>query len=202
MILVIDNYDSFVYNLARYIERLGGTYDVHRNDDITIEEIRKKNPEAIIISPGPCKPENAGISKQIIKELGSEIPILGVCLGHQAIGEVYGGKTVKAAKPVHGKSAMINHSGTDLFQDIPNPLKIGRYHSLISELPENTDLQVTARTDEGEIMAMQHKTHPVFGVQFHPESVLTPAGVDVLYNFLTMAHNWNLSKDNTAAQSA
>ncbi len=202
MILVIDNYDSFVYNLARYIERLGGRYEVHRNDALTIDDIRAKRPEAIIISPGPCTPKEAGISTEIIKQLGNEIPVLGVCLGHQAIGEAYGGKTTKAKKPVHGKSVMIEHDGTALFQDVPSPLKIGRYHSLIAELPEDTDLLVAARTAEGEIMAMQHKTHPVFGVQFHPESVLTPAGVDVLYNFLTMAHHWNLNKNNTAAQSA
>ena len=194
MILVIDNYDSFVYNLARYVARLGRKYMVKRNDMISIEEIEALKPEAIIISPGPCAPKQAGISLDVIKHFGSTTPILGVCLGHQAIGEVYGGETIRADKPIHGKSSMITHDNSALFKGLPSPLQVGRYHSLTVSLPEqsdNTPLTITARCESDNIMAMNHKTHPVYGVQFHPESVLTPEGPDIIQNFLRIADVWN-----------
>lgn len=194
MILVIDNYDSFVYNLARYVERLGGSYEVRRNDKITLEEIEAVRPDTIILSPGPCAPQQAGICIDLVKKFAPEIPILGVCLGHQAIGEAFGGGTVRAEKPVHGKATQITHDSTGLFRDLPTPMKIGRYHSLVTKLPEAAPLVVTARAENGEIMAMKHKDYPTFGVQFHPESVLTPTGIDLLYNFVIMADEWNRGK--------
>lgn len=187
MILLIDNYDSFVYNLARYVGELGFARCVKRNDEITIAEIQALQPTHIIISPGPCAPEQAGISLRVIQELGATVPILGVCLGHQAIGQAYGGVVMRAKKPLHGKASVIKHDGEGLFHDLPNPLKVGRYHSLIvsdEDLPAK--LKVTARSDEGEIMGLAHRLHPVFGVQFHPESVLTEAGYALLKNFLRM----------------
>lgn len=197
MILILDNYDSFVYNLARYIERLGGNYAVHRNDMLTLEDIEKMAPEAIVISPGPCTPQQAGISIDVVRRFGPYIPILGVCLGHQAIGEAYGGQTVRAERPVHGKATDIEHNGTGLFQDIPNPMKAGRYHSLVVELPVASELITTAVSPNQEIMAIQHKKYPVYGVQFHPESVLTSVGIDLLYNFVSLAYLWNQNhKDN------
>lgn len=200
MILVIDNYDSFVYNLARYIERLGGSYDVRRNDAITIEEVEELKPETIILSPGPCTPQQAGICVDLVKRFAPETPILGVCLGHQAIGEAFGGETIRAEKPVHGKATQITHDATGLFKDLPNPMKIGRYHSLITKLPENSPLLITARSESGEVMAMRHKDYPTFGVQFHPESVLTPTGIDLLYNFVIMADEWNRNKEQAAKE--
>ncbi|MBI1301834.1 MAG: anthranilate/aminodeoxychorismate synthase component II [Alphaproteobacteria bacterium] len=186
MILIIDNYDSFVYNLARYVAKLGRECVVNRNDAITVDEVKKLKPEAIILSPGPCAPDKAGICVELIKAVGANIPVLGVCLGHQAIGEAYGGKTVRAGKPVHGKSSMIHHDGTGLFEGVDNPFEAGRYHSLIVDLEGCNDLVVTARSDTDEIMAMKHKTHPVYGVQFHPESVLTDAGLGIMANFLNL----------------
>lgn len=194
MILVIDNYDSFVYNLARYVERLGGSYEVRRNDRVTIAEIEAMKPDTIILSPGPCAPQQAGICIDLVKKFAPEIPILGVCLGHQAIGEAFGGETIRAAQPVHGKATQITHDSTGLFRDLPSPMKIGRYHSLVTTLPNDTPLIVTARAENGEIMAMRHKDFPTFGVQFHPESVLTPTGIDLLYNFVIMADEWNRAK--------
>ncbi len=190
MILILDNYDSFVYNIARYVARLGYEYEVHRNNKITIEEIKELSPLAIIISPGPCTPKEAGISINMIKELGTRTPILGVCLGHQAIAEAYGGKTAKAQKPMHGKSSIITHKNTPLFKNTPNPIQVGRYHSLIATLPETTNLTITANSESDEIMAIEHTTHPVYGVQFHPESVLTPDGEKIIENFLSIANNW------------
>ncbi|RED49691.1 anthranilate synthase component II [Aestuariispira insulae] len=189
MILLIDNYDSFVYNLARYLEELGREIKVVRNDALCVDEIRDLAPEAIVISPGPCTPNEAGVSLEVIEKLGPHIPLLGVCLGHQAIGQVYGGKVSRAIKPLHGKTTEIDHNGTDLFEGLPNPLKVTRYHSLIVELEagEAADLSVSARTDEGEIMAFRHKSYPVFGVQFHPEAVLTEGGHKILENFLRLA---------------
>ncbi|EKD54804.1 MAG: hypothetical protein ACD_60C00043G0005 [uncultured bacterium] len=185
MILLIDNYDSFVYNLARYIGELGFVRHVVRNDSMTVNEIKMRNPSHIIISPGPSTPDQAGISLQVIKELGAIIPILGVCLGHQAIGQAYGGKVLRAKRPMHGKSSYVTHNEKEFFYGVENPLRVGRYHSLIvsdEDLPEV--LCVTARCEAGEIMALRHREYPVFGVQFHPESVLTEQGHLLLKNFL------------------
>ncbi|GJL85146.1 MAG: glutamine amidotransferase [Micavibrio sp.] len=189
MFLVIDNYDSFVYNLARYVELAGGECEVVRNDSIRIEDVKSLQPDGIILSPGPCTPAEAGICVELVKELGAYTPILGVCLGHQCIGEAYGGRTIRGETPVHGKACTITHNGSDIFDGIPSPMQAGRYHSLIIELPDNSPLMVTANTDEI-IMAMQHKTHPVYGLQFHPESVLTPHGQAITQNFTTIAQHW------------
>lgn len=185
MILLIDNYDSFVYNLARYVGELGHERIVKRNDDITLDEIAKLQPSHIIISPGPCAPEQAGISIEVICYFAGQIPLLGVCLGHQAIGQVFGGKVVRAKRPMHGKSSLITHDENEIFSGIENPLRVARYHSLIVNddgFPD--ELRVTARCDHGEIMALSHRKYPVFGVQFHPESVLTQCGYELLRNFL------------------
>lgn len=196
MILIIDNYDSFVYNLARYIECLGEKTKVIRNDAISIDEVKKLSPRAIILSPGPCAPQQSGICTELIRQCGHSIPILGVCLGHQAIGEAYGGKTIRALQPMHGKATTITHNGSDLFENLPPLLLVGRYHSLVSELPENSELTVTAFSEDQEIMALQHSTHPVYGVQFHPESILTPDGAEILKNFLLIAQKWNEESKN------
>lgn len=185
MILLIDNYDSFVFNLARYVVELGYEMVVHRNDKITIEEIRAMSPSHIIISPGPCSPNEAGVSLELIQHFMDKIPILGVCLGHQAIAQACGGKVVRAARPKHGKSDLVYHDGKGIFSNLPNPLKVARYHSLIVEngsLPP--ELNVTANTAEDEIMAIQHQSYPMIGVQFHPESVLTEHGHAILQQFL------------------
>ncbi len=185
MIVVIDNYDSFVYNLARYIEELGAKTKVVRNDAITLDEIEKINPSHIVISPGPCAPLQAGISMDVIQRFGAEIPVLGVCLGHQAIGQVYGGVVQRAKQPLHGKASPVMHDAKGLFAGLPQPLLVGRYHSLIVAEENFPDaLEITARSMEGEVMALQHKIHPVYGVQFHPESVLTECGYQLLKNFM------------------
>ncbi len=184
MYLVIDNYDSFVHNLARYFELAGVDTRVVRNDEITIEGIKALKPEALILSPGPCAPNSAGICIKAVKELGAKLPVLGVCLGHQAIGEAYGAKTTRADPPVHGKASTIAHDGSGLFNGLPSPMDVGRYHSLHIELPEDSPLQITARTKDGEIMAIRHTLHPVYGVQFHPESVLTSHGQELVNNFV------------------
>jgi len=187
-ILLIDNYDSFVFNLARYLRELGVATQVVRNDAVTVAEITRLAPAAIVISPGPCTPREAGISLEVVRQLGGRIPLLGVCLGHQAIAEGLGGRVVRAAEPVHGRTTLIEHSGTGLFADLPNPLRAGRYHSLIAEpssLPD--ELLVTARTAEGVIMAFAHRDQPLWGVQFHPESILTEGGHRLLANFLGLA---------------
>ncbi len=185
MILLIDNYDSFVYNLARYLSELGCAQQVIRNDTMSIEEIAALQPSHIIISPGPCAPDQAGVTLDVIRELGDRIPILGVCLGHQAIGQAYGGIVTRAQHPMHGKASLIFHHEKDLFSGIENPVNVARYHSLIiSEENFPQELEITARCAAGEIMAVQHKQHPVFGVQFHPESVLTSIGYDLLKNFI------------------
>jgi len=192
MILLIDNYDSFVHNLASYMGRLGRERLVVRNDKITVGEVASLNPEAIILSPGPRAPREAGICLELIKQVYKEIPILGVCLGHQCIGEAFRGITVRARAPVHGKASLIVHNGEDLFMGLPSPLKGGRYHSLIVELPANAPLAITARVDgETTIMALRHNTYPCYGLQFHPESILTPYGMDLLRNFLVCADQWN-----------
>ena len=186
MILIIDNYDSFTYNICQYIGELNPDIEVYRNDRITVKEVLHKGPSHIIISPGPGFPKDAGISVNLIKEAGPYIPILGICLGHQSIGEAYGGKVVHARRLVHGKaSEVVVDRRCKLFSSLPDRIKAGRYHSLIvedSSLPE--DLEVTARTLEGEIMGLKHKSYPVYGIQFHPESVLTPHGKRILENFL------------------
>jgi len=185
MILLIDNFDSFVYNLARYVSELGYKPSVYRNNAISMAEIEELNPSHIILSPGPGVPQDAGICLEVIKTFGARIPILGVCLGHQAIGEAYGGSVVRSKNPMHGKASTILHNQTKIFANLANPLKVGRYHSLIvSEENFPEDLTITARCDNNEIMAFEHKTNPVCGVQFHPESILTESGHQLLQNFL------------------
>lgn len=188
MILLIDNYDSFVFNLARYVGELGYAREVVRNDAVTLEQIETLAPEAIILSPGPCTPKEAGISNAVIASLGARIPILGVCLGHQCIAEVYGGLVVRARRPMHGKTSLVSHDGRGVFKGLPNPLRVTRYHSLVAapgRVP--SELEVSALSPEGEIMGLRHRTHPIEGVQFHPEAVLTERGHDLLANFLTRA---------------
>lgn len=190
MIIVIDNYDSFVHNLARYVGMAGHEYRVVRNDSRSIADIAEINPEAIILSPGPKAPQDAGISLDLIKTLAPSTPILGVCLGHQCIGEAFGGKTIQT-EPVHGRASTITHDGKELFAGIPSPMKGGRYHSLMSVLPDETQLQVTARCTEGHIMAMRHREFPTYGVQFHPESVLTEYGMVLVRNFSIIVKCWH-----------
>jgi anthranilate synthase/aminodeoxychorismate synthase-like glutamine amidotransferase len=185
MILVIDNYDSFVYNLVQYLGELGQRLAVYRNDKITLSEVRRKKIEALVISPGPGRPENAGVSNELIQHCSQYLPILGVCLGHQCIGEVFGAKIVHAKRLMHGKTSLIYHYGKDIYRAVENPFTATRYHSLIikeDSLPEC--LIRCAWTQEGEIMGIRHKDLPVFGVQFHPESILTKVGKQVLKNFL------------------
>ena len=187
MILLLDNYDSFVYNLARYVAELGEAPVVRRNDALTLDEVAALGPTHIIISPGPCSPTEAGISVEGIRRFGPTIPVLGVCLGHQAIGAAYGAEIVRAGRPMHGKTSPIRHDGTSVFTGLPSPLVATRYHSLViapASLPP--ELRVTATADDGEIMAVVHRTHPVVGVQFHPESVLTIAGPRLVDNFLAL----------------
>ncbi len=187
MLLVIDNYDSFTYNLVQYLGELGAEVIVRRNDAVTVEEIDTLAPAGIVLSPGPCAPAQAGVTVEVIKAWGDRIPTLGVCLGHQAIGEAYGGRVVRARKAVHGKTSHVTHDGTGLFAGLPSPLVVGRYHSLVVEresLPESLEVVATATDDPREIHGLRHATHPVWGVQFHPESVLTPHGKQLLRNFL------------------
>jgi anthranilate synthase component 2 len=187
MLLMIDNYDSFTYNLVQYFGELGEEVRVIRNDRITLEEIEVLAPERIVISPGPCSPEEAGISVAAIRKFAGKIPILGVCLGHQAIGAAFSGKVIRSAHLMHGKTSPILHDGRELFRGLPNPFEATRYHSLIVErstLPEC--LEMTAWVAEGEIMGLRHRELPVWGVQFHPESILTVGGMDILANFLEM----------------
>jgi anthranilate synthase component 2 len=188
MLLLIDNYDSFTYNLAQYLGELGAEVRVERNDALTVDEVARIAPGRIVISPGPCTPNEAGISLELIGRLAGQIPILGVCLGHQAIGQAFGGKVVRAPRVMHGKTSPIEHDATGLFAGIPSPMQATRYHSLVvepSSLPAS--LRVTARTAEGEIMALAHQSLPVWGVQFHPESILTVDGKKLLSNFLEMS---------------
>jgi anthranilate synthase/aminodeoxychorismate synthase-like glutamine amidotransferase len=185
MLLVIDNYDSFTYNLVQYLGELGETIEVHRNDAVTLDDIAAKRPARIVISPGPCTPNEAGISVELIKRFAGTIPILGVCLGHQSIGAAFGGDVVRADRLMHGKTSMIHHDGKTIYEGLPNPFEATRYHSLIVKretLP--ACLEVSAETKEGEIMGVRHRTYPVEGVQFHPESILTRVGKDLLRNFL------------------
>jgi anthranilate synthase/aminodeoxychorismate synthase-like glutamine amidotransferase len=187
MLLMIDNYDSFTYNLVQYFGELGEDIEVFRNDKITIPEIEALKPERIVISPGPCTPNEAGISIDVIRHFKGKIPILGVCLGHQSIGAAFGGEIVRAPRLMHGKTSIIYHDGKTIFKDIPNPFEATRYHSLIikrESLPDS--LVVTAWTEEGEIMGVRHKEYIIEGVQFHPESILTRVGKDLLRNFLNL----------------
>ncbi|CCQ91710.1 Anthranilate synthase, component II [Nitrospina gracilis 3/211] len=185
MILMIDNYDSFTYNLVQYLGELGADIRVQRNDKITVEEIEGLAPEKIVISPGPCTPTKAGVSKDVARHFAGKIPLLGVCLGHQSVAEAFGGKIVKAAKLMHGKTSQIHHDNKTLFRDLPDPFEATRYHSLIVERESLPDcFEVSAWTAEGEIMGIRHKELPVEGVQFHPESILTVYGKNLLKNFL------------------
>ena len=190
MLLIIDNYDSFTYNLVQYFGEMGVNMQVHRNDQITTDEIAKLKPERICISPGPCTPKEAGISCEVIERFGQSTPILGVCLGHQSIGHVFGGEVVRADRLMHGKTSLIKHTGKSVFANLPNPFTATRYHSLLvkrATLPECLEITAVADDDESEIMGLRHKQFPIHGVQFHPESILTFEGKRLLKNFLELA---------------
>jgi anthranilate synthase component 2 len=190
MLLVIDNYDSFTYNLVQYLGELGADVVVRRNDAVTVDEVGALRPSAIVVSPGPCAPSQAGITVPVIRQWGSSIPTLGVCLGHQAIGEAYGGRVVRARHVMHGKASTVRHDGTGLFDGLPTPLSVMRYHSLIVEresFPSELEVLAVSTEDPTEIHALRHRTHPVWGVQFHPESILTTGGKTILRNFLSLA---------------
>jgi anthranilate synthase/aminodeoxychorismate synthase-like glutamine amidotransferase len=185
MLLLLDNYDSFTYNLYQYLAELGAEIEVRRNDQVTLAEIEQMQPDHIVISPGPCTPNEAGLSCEVISTFGPRIPTLGVCLGHQAIGQVYGGRVIRAPEPMHGKTSLMHHEDKGVFKNLPHPFEAIRYHSLIVEdqtLP--AELEVTARTEDGLIMGLKHQAYPVQGVQFHPESIMTGVGKDLLRNFL------------------
>ena len=185
MILLLDNYDSFTYNIYQLLSELGTEVEVIRHDCITVEEIRQRGYEALVISPGPGVPKDAGISEDAIRQLGPELPVLGICLGHQAIGEVYGGKVVRAGAIVHGKSSALHHDGRGLYEGLPQNIPVARYHSLIVERESLPDcLEVASELEDGTIMGLRHKEYPVEGIQFHPESILTPEGHKMLVNFL------------------
>ena len=184
MLIVIDNYDSFTYNLVQYFGELGAEIKVFRNDQVTLDEIRALNPSHICISPGPGDPDDGGISNEVIRELGPATPVLGVCLGHQCMGQVFGGQVVRAPRLMHGKTSPVYHSGTGLFSGLPTPFQATRYHSLIVQEPLPDCLEVTAYTAEEEVMGLHHKAYPIVGVQFHPESILTEYGREMLGNFI------------------
>ena len=189
-VLVIDNYDSFTYNLVQYLGELGEEPLVRRNDAVTVEEVGALAPRAVVLSPGPCTPREAGATVPVIQRWGAEIPMLGVCLGHQSIGEAYGGHVIRAGRVMHGKTSRILHEGGGLFDGLPSPLEVMRYHSLVVErdtLPESLEVLAVASDDPTEIHAMKHREHPVWGVQFHPESILTAGGKRILENFLALA---------------
>ncbi len=190
MLVVVDNYDSFTYNLVQYLGVLGEELEVFRNDQVTVDHVAALDPEAIVISPGPCTPREAGISVDLLRTLGPRIPTLGVCLGHQCIGEAFGGRVIRAPEIMHGKTSLIYHDGDGVFTDLPSPFEAIRYHSLIvdrHDLP--ADLIPTAQTTNGLIMGLRHRTYPIEGVQFHPESIKTAAGMDLLRNFLKLARS-------------
>jgi anthranilate synthase/aminodeoxychorismate synthase-like glutamine amidotransferase len=187
MLVMIDNYDSFTYNLVQYLGELGQAIKVYRNDQATVDEVEQQKPERIVISPGPCTPKEAGVSNEILRRFAGKVPILGVCLGHQCIGYVFGGEVVRAPRLMHGKTSMIQHDGKTIFEGLPNPFEATRYHSLIIKRDTLPDcLEITAETDQEEIMGVRHKDHAIEGVQFHPESILTQAGKDLLRNFLAL----------------
>ncbi len=188
MVIVIDNYDSFTYNLVQFLGELGADIEVHRNDKVSLEQLRSREPDHIVVSPGPGTPqEDSGVSNEVIGALGRDIPILGVCLGNQCIGHVFGGKVKGAPRIMHGKTSLIHHDGKGLFTGLRNPFEATRYHSLIVYEPVPPEIEVTAHTAEGEIMGLRHKEYPIHGVQFHPESFLTEQGHDLLRNFLAMS---------------
>jgi para-aminobenzoate synthetase component II len=185
MILMIDNYDSFTYNIVQYMGELGADIRVERNDQITIDEIESLNPKKIVISPGPCTPEKAGVSVAVIRHFAGKVPLLGVCLGHQSVGAAFGGDVIKAGKLMHGKTSEVRHDGKTLFKNLPNPFTATRYHSLVLNRKTLPDcFEISAESDDNEIMGIRHKELPVEGVQFHPESILTPNGKDLLRNFI------------------
>ena len=190
MILMIDNYDSFTYNIVQYLGELGATVDVRRNDEISLDEIQQLEPEKIVISPGPCTPNEAGISMEVVRTFGQSIPILGICLGHQSIGQSYGGEIVRARQVMHGKLSKVHHDGQGIFQDVPNPIEVTRYHSLVvskNSVPISLDVAAWTEFEDGtfdEVMALRHRDFEVEGVQFHPESIKTQAGHQLLNNFL------------------
>ncbi|MBT9383754.1 aminodeoxychorismate/anthranilate synthase component II [Pseudooceanicola sp. CBS1P-1] len=192
MLLIIDNYDSFVFNVVRYCAELGHEALVRRNDALDLDAVERLAPSAIILSPGPATPQEAGLSLGIVQRFSGRVPLLGVCLGHQCIGAAFGGRITRAAEPMHGRASAISHDGRGLFRDLPDPLTVGRYHSLIvAETPQMAaDLRVTARTAEGEVMALEHHRHPTLGVQFHPESILSQHGHGIFANFFRMAERW------------
>lgn len=187
MILLIDNYDSFVFNVARYLGELGEEVTVARNDALDLAAIERMRPQALVISPGPCSPNEAGISLEAVRALSGRLPILGICLGHQCIGQAFGGRVVRAKQPMHGRASPVRHAGTDVFAGLPSPFPAGRYHSLAVELDESAALMATAWSEDGEIMGLAHRAHPTYGVQFHPESVLTRHGYELMANFLELA---------------
>jgi anthranilate synthase/aminodeoxychorismate synthase-like glutamine amidotransferase len=188
MIVMIDNYDSFTYNLVQYLGEMGEDLRVFRNDEITVDRVKKMKPSAIVISPGPGSPKDAGVSMRVIRELGPSTPVLGVCLGHQCIGQVFGGKVIGAARIMHGKTSEIYHTGKSVFSNLDNPFVATRYHSLLVERKSLPDqLEIIAETKQKEIMGLQHRKFPIYGVQFHPESILTPCGKEILRNFLRLA---------------
>jgi para-aminobenzoate synthetase component 2 len=187
MVLVIDNYDSFTYNLVQYLGELNVQMEVHRNNEITLDQARELKPERILVSPGPCSPKESGLSNEIMRVFGKEVPVFGVCLGHQCIGHTFGANVVVNYRMMHGKTSMVKHNGKDLFEGVPNPFPATRYHSLVIErktVPEC--LEITAETEEGEIMGVRHKELPIWGVQFHPESILTENGRQIMKNFLKL----------------
>lgn len=199
MILLIDNYDSFTFNLVHYLGELGETCTVRRNDALTVEEALALRPEAIVLSPGPCAPDQAGICCDLIRAAGAQVPVFGVCLGHQAIGQVYGGDVVRAPKPVHGKLSPVFHQEASVFAGLPDPFMATRYHSLVLDPDTLPDcLEKTAWTEDGIIMGVQHRQFPVHGVQFHPESIASEYGHDILKNFLTLARRWNSAAGRAA----
>lgn len=189
MIAIIDNYDSFVFNIARYLQELGQETEVVRNDAIRVSDLVRLAPRAVVISPGPRAPSEAGISTSVVRELSGHLPILGICLGHQCIGSVFGGRVARARRPMHGQVSPVIHDGQDLFHGLPSPLRVGRYHSLVVEFDDvsQSPLIVSARSNEGEVMALTHRHHRTYGVQFHPESILSEAGHALLANFLRLA---------------
>lgn len=193
MIAIIDNYDSFVFNIARYFRELGETTEVIRNDATSVCDLVRLRPRAVVISPGPCTPTEAGISTAVVRELSGRVPILGICLGHQCIGSVFGGRVARACRPMHGQASHVTHDGRGLFKALPSPLCVGRYHSLIVQLDDTSrsSLMVTARSNDGEIMAVAHRYQPTYGVQFHPESILTQYGHAIFLNFLRLAEASN-----------